>query len=625
MSASSKPQTVKGTPTDAPADADAEVPPAALQIMAHHGLDPEMVREAAEVEARMQAEYDAGSLGTPPPTDVYVLGQVETALTAVQPDQAALALLWNPAFLGQARKASHATLDVIRKRLRQVGITRESFDEALNSQEKTTKPTQQIGRVDPEPHPEPQGTAALLGELRETAERHAVLPEGAALAIGLWVMHTWTLDAARFTPRLALTSPAKRCGKSTVLELLDLLCSKSLRTANVSAAALYRTVAKWRPTLLVDEADSFLRESEELRGVLNAGYERGMGILRCVRDDHEPEQFACFAAVAIASIGALPGTLADRSITVRMVRKPIGVTIARLDAVARDRLEALRPRLARWAKDAMATLKTAAPSMPERLNDRQRDICGPLVAIADLAGDSWPAEARAALVALCAASEEDAADVRERALAAVWAQYQGGAEFKPLRELVEVMNEDELAGWSTTVRGRPLDTSTLSRWLRSFGVEWRQHRIARPDGEGTDRPRGYFRTDLAPIAERYLATTATPARDTEPQGAKRRDGVTAGATPESHSGNGVTPTGTPAGCHAVTPDSGGGADVRWRVEAMRPQVPAVGAVPFLKVRPGAGGAGRCLSCGDPAAVGSRCRPCIEATNRVIAEVRGDAR
>lgn len=624
MSAPNSPRMVQGTPTDAPPDANADVPPVALQIMAHHGLDPEFVREVAEREARMQDEHAAGYLGDgkPPASDDYVIGRVDAALADADPERAVITLLRDPAFLGEARKASGATRDVVRKRLQKIGITRASVDEAFAIPKATPRPSKPIGRADPEPAAEPQDTGQLLGDLRRAVLAHVVVPEKAGTAIALWVMHTWALEAAEYTPRLALTSPTKRCGKSTVLDLLDPLCSKSLRTSNVSAAALYRIVEAGRPTLLVDESDSFLGDAQGVRNVLNAGYQRTGQVLRCVGENFEPTPFACFAAVAIASIGALPGTVADRSITVQMARKVSGDSTERLNRAARKHLEAFRPRLARWAADSMPKLENADPAMPERLNDRQRDVCGPLVAIADLAGGSWPVEARAALVALCAANEGDAADVRERALAAVWTQYQDGAEFIPLRELVDEMNADESAGWATAVRGRPLDTGTLARWLKPFGAVSRQHRIAHPDGQGEDRPRGYFRADLEPIAQRYLAAGGAPARDTEPHQDKRRDGVTASATADSRSGNGVTPSGTPAEWHAVTPSMGEGEAVAWRVEAMRPQVPLKGGMPYLKARPAAkGGPGLCPSCGDPSPAGTRCGPCIEAAQRVSAEGR----
>src|SRR5258706_6571008 len=90
----------------------------------------------------------------------------------------------------------------------------------------------------------------------------------------------------------------------------------------------------------------------------------------------------------------LPGTIADRSLVVRMERKASGVHVARRDRAARSMLQAVKPRLARWAQDTMAPLSSANPCSPNSLSDRQRDICEPLLAIADHAGVVFPALAR---------------------------------------------------------------------------------------------------------------------------------------------------------------------------------------------------------------------------------------
>src|SRR5450631_3992533 len=91
--------------------------------------------------------------------------------------------------------------------------------------------------------------------------------------------------------------------------------SHPLPTANISAAAVFRTIEMKRPVLLIDEADTFLGESEDLRGILNSGHRAGGQVIRTVGDDHETRAFATFSPVAIAQIGKLPGTLADRSIS----------------------------------------------------------------------------------------------------------------------------------------------------------------------------------------------------------------------------------------------------------------------------------------------------------------------
>ena len=61
-------------------------------------------------------------------------------------------------------------------------------------------------------------------------------------------------------------------------------------------------------------------------------------------------------------------------------------------------------------------------------------------------------------------------------------------------------------------------------------------------------------------------------------------------------------------------------EVKWRIDAMRPQVPANGAIPFLLARPDVRSPVRtCCSCGDPLGPDERyrCGPCIAAAVAVL--------
>jgi putative DNA primase/helicase len=185
-----------------------------------------------------------------------------------------------------------------------------------------------------EPWPEPVVGDELLNELVRTFQRFIVLPEHADTALALWVLFTYLADVVDVAPILAATSPEKRCGKTTLLALLNRLVHHPLSASNISAASLFRTVEKWSPALLIDEADSFLRDNGELRGVLNSGHTRDTAfVIRTVGDEHEPRRFSTWGPKAIAIIGSLPDTLADRSIVVELQRKS-----------ASERVEKLRSR-----------------------------------------------------------------------------------------------------------------------------------------------------------------------------------------------------------------------------------------------------------------------------------------
>ncbi|MCP3957544.1 MAG: DUF3631 domain-containing protein, partial [bacterium] len=251
-----------------------------------------------------------------------------------------------------------------------------------------------VAFAEPEPWPEPVDGARLLEGLAETFKRYIVLSPGTATALSLWVVHTYALEAAFITPRLAITSPVKRCAKTLVLTVLEHLVTKALMTSNVSAAAVFRCIEKFQPSLLVDEADTFLAGKDELRGILNSGHRRGGTVLRVAGDALEPRAFRTFAPVAIAMIGKLRDTLADRSIEIEMRRKrrEEKVEILRLDRMSH--LGELRSRCARWAHDHLQELRDAEPEVPAELHDRAADNWRPLLAIADAVGGDWPTLAR---------------------------------------------------------------------------------------------------------------------------------------------------------------------------------------------------------------------------------------
>ena len=64
-------------------------------------------------------------------------------------------------------------------------------------------------------------------------------------------------------------------------------------------------------------------------------------------------------------------------------------------------------------------------------------------------------------------------------------------------------------------------------------------------------------------------------------------------------------------------------EVRWRVDAMRPQVSPAGAIPVLVARQVRAPIGHCGACGNPLPDGRafRCEPCVSAAWFVVREVK----
>jgi putative DNA primase/helicase len=364
---------------------------------------------------------------------------------------------------------------------------------------------------DPEPWGEPVAGAAVLDELARELGRLVVMPGEAAAATALWVGFTYTIDAGGFAPRLLVKSPEKRCGKTTLLDALTEACSRPLPASNITPASLFRTVEKARPTVILDEADTFVRDNEELRGLVNSGHRKSLAfVVRTVEvnGDHEPRRFSTWCAMAIASIGALHGTIEDRSVVVELRRKLPTETVARLDEQARRRLRALASKLRRWADDHLASLRDADPATPAELHDRAADNWRPLLAIADLAGGDWPRKARDAARRLSGGDDKETARVLLLAdLRALFAAHADPEWMASKTILAELAGLDERP-WSEWSKGKPISSQALRSLLEDFKVysshnpdktargykreafadAWARYLPAEPAGEGSIRP-----------------------------------------------------------------------------------------------------------------------------------------
>ena len=349
--------------------------------------------------------------------------------------------------------------------------------------------------------------ASLLEALEHTVKRYLALEQEQAVTLALWVLFTHAHDAFEISPILALTSPDKGCGKSTALALLSALVPKPLTSANITPSAVFRVTDYFRPTLLLDEADTFLGDSEGLRGILNSGHMRSQAyVTRVVGDDFQVCMFSTWTPKAVALIGEMPGTLADRSVTIRMRRRKQSEHIERLQLHRLTEMEDLQSMAARWALDHLEALGFAEPEIPEGITrDRTRDNWRPLLAIADQAGQEWPRRARESA---CRLSEQAAQEISV-----------GIALLQDLRGLFSVTGRSKLGSdevihhlhtmderlWPDWKSRGPISAQQVAGLLHPFGispVKWKQERTTY---------RGYQESDFGDAFSRYLPPEPPPA------------------------------------------------------------------------------------------------------------------
>lgn len=350
--------------------------------------------------------------------------------------------------------------------------------------------------------------------------RFVVFPSPEMLdAAALWSGYTWLYDQFDATPYLAIQSPEKGSGKTRLLECLRLLTRDPVPMAGATVAALFRLIDARHPTLLLDEADTIFGRhqtdrSEDLRGLVNNGYRRGIPFWRVVGEGKKMrvESFDVYCPKAIASIGALPDTIQDRSIVLGLKRRSAKEPIERF-RYRRAELEAAAIA-GDWKLVAAELCLAEDPAVPDELPDRAADNWEPLIALADAGGPAWGARARAAALELSVPKYVDDEKVQVLLLADIRSVLKDQAGNRiSIKDLIEVLLSDafEERPWQEWNNGRGLSPRGMGKLLRPFGIRARQLRV---DGANI---RGYeanqfddtFGRYLPPddVAERYTVTS----------------------------------------------------------------------------------------------------------------------
>lgn len=357
------------------------------------------------------------------------------------------------------------------------------------------------------PHQEPQDGAKLLDDVRSTLRRFIVLPPGAAELLTLWSAYAHVYDAFDVAAWITLLSPRERCGKSRTIEVVAPLTPRAFVVSGITAAAYFRIVEEHKPIVFIDEFDQFA-ENEDLRCTLNSGYRRAAAwIPRCVKTDSGDfavVRFSTFAPLFLAKIGEFDGrwrTVRDRTPIIRMKRRTAAEPVERFrDADYQPIAAELRSRLARWTTDRREALAKARPAEIPGLDDRANEIVAPLLAVADVAGGPWPAEARAAIVATMSSRAEDDDAASTLLLADIRDLFEAeGADKLATKQILDYLNGLAERPWPTWNRGKPLTEHSLSRLLKPFQVASQTVRLA----EGTAK--GYKRADFTDAWLRYLS------------------------------------------------------------------------------------------------------------------------
>ncbi|WP_442838912.1 DUF3631 domain-containing protein [Acinetobacter baumannii] len=320
--------------------------------------------------------------------------------------------------------------------------------------------------------PEPVDGSELLNELEKTIKKYIVAEPSIYTAAALWIMFTWCIDAMKIAPIACITAPEKRCGKSQFLHLIGRLVRRPQTVVNITTASLFRMIAEYTPTVLIDEADTFIKDNEELRGLLNGGYDRQSSyVVRLVGDEHKLKRFNVWGAKALSGIGHLPDTLKDRSILLELRRKKREEKVERLRRAPEEVFDRLRQKLYRWSLDNIEELKEAKPTLPDELNDRAQDNWESLLAIADCVDVKWGEKARKCAI-LMNSSDQDPQSVGEALLADIKRTFNGRAvDRMSTEDLIEGLCHDLESRWRTYDYGKWISPRQLANRLKAFHIK----------------------------------------------------------------------------------------------------------------------------------------------------------
>ena len=404
-----------------------------------------------------------------------------------------------------------------------------------------------------EPWPDPVVINTLIQDLIDLFQKHVVLDDYNLFAVVLWGLLTFFADSDKIDtlPFLTLTSPEKRCGKTRLQSVLEWVVYRPLSASNISPAAVYRTVEVYAPSLLLDEVDTFIKDSEQLQGIFNSGHTRQKAfVIRTNPVTMEPERFSVWCPKSFALIGRLSGTMQDRSIEIRMERKTRSVKVSPLRATTPAEREEFQRKILRWVADYGHQLDVLDAPTVQHLNDRAADNWVPLLQVAKLAGPVWLDNALKAMIALNPQEGDPETEAHNenlgtavlarlrriffetvqspaRDLAESNARAAGKSEqeieaagkeaaknespeddlFIPTSDLLAALNADKEAPWADWHKGKVegLSAKKLGAFLSPYKVK--SVRLKR--GE----PWGYTFGILRPVFERYLPIAPDPEPD----------------------------------------------------------------------------------------------------------------
>ena len=383
-----------------------------------------------------------------------------------------------------------------------LGVSARAIDDEVEARRVEREVAPLYGHWITEPWPEPVDGDSLLRDIIRCLRRYVVCSHDDALAIALWIVLTWLHDIATHSPMLVMTSAEPMSGKTTALAVLSFLVPRSIRSVEISEAALYRSIELWHPTFVIDEFDSVLanKDKDALRSIINSGHTPGDGVIRCVGDSKTPQWFSTYGPKSIGMIGRkLPPQTLTRCIFIELRRRKKDEKVERFKYADDAELGDLRRRLMRYSMDNEDALLAAKPTIPAELENRYDDNWHLQFAIADLAGEDWGDQARVAAIKIERASDNTTASARLLgAICKIHGELKSDEKAIGSQALIDRLTAEPDSEWAEYRNGKPITQVQLARLLKPFRI------FPAPVRVGGQQVRGYEWSWFEDAWSRYL-------------------------------------------------------------------------------------------------------------------------
>jgi Protein of unknown function (DUF3631) len=320
----------------------------------------------------------------------------------------------------------------------------------------------------------------------------------------MYIYLTHLASHLKYVPLLGILSPEPRCGKTTLMEILEALVYSPKKTDNITVAALCK-FTEMGHTILIDEFDTFCDKSKEFIGIINSGVRKSGTCTRYGRNGQAIES-PTFGAKIYAMIGTPPQTILDRSISILQQRKL--ATEVKKSLEQTGSLGYLKHDIELWCKANLKAIISSREKVPkiQAANDRQADNYHILARIAACISPEIEVAVRAsASLLISALQQQENSHSGEKLMQDIKVTFEDANVGKmSSKEMIQRLCRLPDSVWGSYKSNRPIEAHQLAQILKLFKISPTTIRFG---GEGVSK--GYRKDMFEDAFSRYCTSAAS--------------------------------------------------------------------------------------------------------------------